>query len=263
MASAPIKIPFLLLSAFSSNPNSGNPAAVVFLPSTGTSYPKDQLQAISRNLNQPITCFISSLPEPSAGADRETAPADFAIRWFTVEIEIPLCGHGTLAAAKAIFAAPDMATQVNMKSSGQLNTKVDGNTASSDGLLRFQTINGSIVSARKSTLTMPKSNKTEVEQIQITFPHAPITSIIPTSPAATKIRSALAKALQKPAGDVDIKYMGHGEGSFDYYLMVELGDGEILEGRQVEKDAFVREHICSPSFPMSIPVSRREKLALR
>ena len=62
-------------------------------------------------------------------------------------------------------------------------------------------------------------------------------------PAAAKIRSALAKALQKPAGEVGITYMGHGEGSFDYYLLVVLGEGEAVEGRDIVRDAFVRDQV--------------------
>ena len=235
--------PFLFLSAFASNPDSGNPAAVVFLPSPCTSYQTERLQAIATNLNQPITAFISALPETSVDANTSNdagVHADFAIRWFTVEVETPLCGHGTLAAAKAIFTAPDLAARVKP---GQ---PVNGNTAEEMELLRFQTMSGSIVSARKATFIMPKTGS-KVEQIQISFPHAPTVCIVSTSPAAAKIRSVLGKALQKPAGEVNITYMGHGEGSFKDYLLVELGEGETLEGREIVKDAFVRDQ-----FPLSL-----------
>jgi hypothetical protein len=229
------RAPFLLLSAFTSNPDSGNPAAVVFLPSPGTSFSTEKLQAIAKNLNQPITNFVSPLPEPRADEPRDIGPqADFAIRWFTVEQEVPLCGHGTLATAKAIFATPDVADEVVAKSGS--NWKMDGN----EGLLRFQTITGAIVTARQSTLTQPGS-ESEVELIQITFPHAPPVPIGPTTPTAAKVRSALAKSLQKPAGEVDIRYMGHGGGSMDFYLLVELGETETLKGREIAGDALVRD----------------------
>ena len=237
MAQACAPVPFLLVSAFTSNRDSGNPAAVVFLPSAGTSYPTEWLQAISKNLNQPITAFLSPLPELATAVTGTAVQADFAIRWFTIEAETPLCGHGTLAAAQAIFTAPDLAGQLNGKF--KENLKLNGDVPGEEGLLRFQTISGSIVSASKTTLIVPNSGS-EVERIQISFPHAPTVPISPTSQAGAKIRSALAKALQKPAGDVDIAYMGHGEGPFDYYLLVELGGGERLDGREIVGDAFVR-----------------------
>jgi hypothetical protein len=239
MAQAPVRVPFLLVSAFTANRDSGNPAAVVFLPSTGTSYPTEWLQAITKNLNQPITAFLSPLPEPATAVTDTDVKADFAIRWFTVEAEIPLCGHGTLAASQAIFAAPDLAGQLNGKFKENGKLKLNRDVAGEEGLLRFQTISGTIVSARKTTLTLPNSGS-EVEQIQISFPHAPTIPITPTSPAGVKIHSALATALQKPAGDVDIAYMGHGEGPFDHYLLVELGGRETLDGREIARDAFVR-----------------------
>jgi hypothetical protein len=239
MAPAPLTAPFLLLSAFTSSPDSGNPAAVVFLPSPVISYPSEKLQAIATNLNQPITAFVSALPGTAAevNTDEDTGvQADFSIRWFTVSVEIPLCGHGTLAAAKAIFATPDWAAQANGKS--KPNGRADGNAEGEENLLRFQTITGSIVSARKTTFTLPKTTS-EVEQIQISFPHAPTVPIVPASPAAAKVRSTLGKALKKSAGEVDITYMGHGEGSFKDYLLIELGKGETLQDREIVKDAFV------------------------
>jgi Phenazine biosynthesis-like protein len=239
MAPAPLTAPFLLLRAFTSSPDSGNPAAVVFLPSPVISYPSEKLQAIATNLNQPITAFVSALPGTAAevNTDEDTgAQADFSIRWFTVSVEIPLCGHGTLAAAKAIFATPDWAAQVNGKS--KPNGRANGNAEGEENLLRFQTITGSIVSACKTTFTLPKT-ASEVEQIQISFPHAPTVPIVPASPAAAKVRSTLGKALKKPAGEVNITYMGHGEGSFKDYLLIELGKGETLQDREIVKDAFV------------------------
>jgi hypothetical protein len=60
-----------------------------------------------------------------------------------------------LVAAKAIFATPDLAAQLNgkPKSNGIANGKTEGE----ENLLRFQTITGSIVSARKTTFTLPET----------------------------------------------------------------------------------------------------------
>jgi len=259
--------PFLLLTAFTSDPNCGNPAAVVFLPASclpcpNATYPTETLQAIAKNLNQPVTAFISPLSESDVAGDIK---ADFAIRWFTTDVEIALCGHGLLAAAKAIFAAPDLAGLIDRKAthskahseSGEAGKYIDG----PEGTLRFMTITGSIVSARKQVILFCGA---DTECMEVTLPHAPPTPILPASPAANKVRAALSKALQKPAEDVDVKFMGEGEGMFNYYLLVELGEGEKLEGRSVVTDAFketgykvnILTSTCSPTSSKEVFVSR-------
>lgn len=78
----------LLVDAFAQGPLSGNPAAVVLLE---RNYPDQFLQAVARELNQADTAFISK-----AISNR------YDIRWFTPTTEVELCGHATLAAAKAV-----------------------------------------------------------------------------------------------------------------------------------------------------------------
>jgi hypothetical protein len=232
-----ITAPFLLVSAFASTPDSGNPAAVVFLPSPGCAYPDAQLQGIAKNLNQPITTFISPLPEREGGA------ADFFVRWFTVELETQFCGHGTVAAAKAIYATPDLAAKLKLGSGVTRGGEADGDAAAHVGVgevLKFLTMSGVIVSAGKVTAAPDTHSSTSpTELIQAALPQAPPVPIDPTSPAAEKVRAALRKAL-KGEGDVEIAYMGHGVGAFDCYLVVELGGAETLDRREVMTHAFVR-----------------------
>lgn len=103
-------VPFVLVNAFSSDLAGGNPAAVVFLPEAfdtpGPHFSKANLQTIAKNLNQPITSFLAPLPANPLGGEIK---ADYAIRWFTTEHEAVLCGHGTLAATRAILTSPEMA----------------------------------------------------------------------------------------------------------------------------------------------------------
>lgn len=94
--------PYFILTAFASQIHAGNPAAVVFLD---PSFPTNTLETIARNLNQPITSFVSPSPLPSNDPKRVA----FAIRWFTPATdEVSICGHGTLAAAKAVFGRSDL-----------------------------------------------------------------------------------------------------------------------------------------------------------
>lgn len=66
----------------------GNPAAVCFLPElTDTK----TYQAMAAENQLPVTAFVCELQDK------------FAIRWFTPLVELPLCGHGTLAASFVIY----------------------------------------------------------------------------------------------------------------------------------------------------------------
>ncbi|MGL6312582.1 PhzF family phenazine biosynthesis protein [Vibrio sp. WXL103] len=77
-----------IFNVFTGKAAHGNPAAVVILKAWVRT---SELQALSRQLGQPVTSFVV---ETELG---------FEIRWFAGDIEINLCGHGSLAAAAAIF----------------------------------------------------------------------------------------------------------------------------------------------------------------
>ena len=76
------------LDAFTTRRFSGNPAAVMpmdrFLPDS-------VLQAIAAENNLAETAFL--VPEG----------VDYRLRWFTPMIEVPLCGHATLASAAVVM----------------------------------------------------------------------------------------------------------------------------------------------------------------
>lgn len=78
------------MNAFTSEPFSGNPAGVV-VDAKGLS--EEKMQAIARDMNLPETAFV--LPPT-------TKSADIQIRWFTPGVEVPLCGHATIAAFQAL-----------------------------------------------------------------------------------------------------------------------------------------------------------------
>lgn len=78
------------VDAFTSEPFSGNPAGVV-LDARGLT--ERSMQKIARELNLSETAFI--LPPTSRGADLQ-------IRWFTPHMEVPLCGHATIASFHAM-----------------------------------------------------------------------------------------------------------------------------------------------------------------
>ena len=79
---------FFQLDAFTTRRFAGNPAAVMLMDR----FPADAtLQAIAAENNLAETAFL--VPEGS----------DYLLRWFTPTIEVPLCGHATLASAAVIM----------------------------------------------------------------------------------------------------------------------------------------------------------------
>lgn len=88
------------MDAFATSHFTGNPAAVCFLEDETTQLLHSKgLQAIAAELNQPATCFVNTMQQDQ----KFNTASRFAVRWFTPVAELPLCGHGTLAAAAAIF----------------------------------------------------------------------------------------------------------------------------------------------------------------
>jgi len=84
-------LPLFQVDAFADRPFAGNPAAVMPLDHW---LPDEVMQAIAGENNLSETAFTV----PSEGKD-----ADFDLRWFTPEVEVPLCGHATLAAAHILL----------------------------------------------------------------------------------------------------------------------------------------------------------------
>jgi PhzF family phenazine biosynthesis protein len=89
---------FALVTAFTSNVYAGNPAAIVFLD---PSLPQDVLGKIASNFNQPVTSIVSSTSDTSDNDKTITRRIRYMV---SNGNELGICGHGTLAAAKVLFA---------------------------------------------------------------------------------------------------------------------------------------------------------------
>jgi PhzF family phenazine biosynthesis protein len=80
------------VDAFATAPFKGNQACVVepfdAWPDAGW------MQALAAENNQAETAFLL----------RTADPARFGLRWFTPAVEVPLCGHATLASGHVLFA---------------------------------------------------------------------------------------------------------------------------------------------------------------
>src|SRR4029078_646289 len=80
-----------IVDSFTDTPFKGNPAGVCLVDSNLSD---ERMLHIAQELNLSETAFLR--PLASEGA--------FAIRYFSPKMEIPLCGHATLASARVIFS---------------------------------------------------------------------------------------------------------------------------------------------------------------
>ncbi len=80
------------VDAFADQPFRGNPACVV---EPMAAWPADAwMQSLAAENNQAETAFLLKTPDP----------ARFGLRWFTPALEVPLCGHATLASTHVLFS---------------------------------------------------------------------------------------------------------------------------------------------------------------
>ena len=108
----PTQIPIIQVDSFTTQPFRGNPAAVCLLPKAADA---DWMQAVAAEMNLSETAFV-----------HRRTPADFSIRWFTPTVEVPLCGHATLASAHILWEEQlvSPADQITLDShSGQLTAR--------------------------------------------------------------------------------------------------------------------------------------------
>jgi PhzF family phenazine biosynthesis protein len=83
-----MRTPIFQIDAFTTRRFAGNPAAVMPMDS----FPTDAvLQAIAAENNLSETAFLVREGE------------DYRLRWFTPNVEVPLCGHATLASAAVVM----------------------------------------------------------------------------------------------------------------------------------------------------------------
>ncbi|KAI9450946.1 hypothetical protein F5148DRAFT_567064, partial [Russula earlei] len=197
-------LPFSILNAFTDRLDGGNPAAIVHLPSL-RALADVTLQTIASNFNQPITVFIAPLGRGGRADDNsETTTATFGIRWFTPELEVPLCGHGTLAAAATVLPC-------------------GGEGAEERTTIRFEAMSGKFLVAQR------------VEEGRIEIELDSETSVALSAEEDSKLREVLSKALGK---DIPVRYTGHGAGHLNMYALIEV-DTLDLKNIKVNTDAFV------------------------
>jgi predicted PhzF superfamily epimerase YddE/YHI9 len=84
---------FFGVDAFTTDAFRGNPAVVCLLDHRTHD---DRLQQLAAEFNQPATAFL------------HTDDRGRELRWFTPTVELPMCGHGTLATAHILYETADV-----------------------------------------------------------------------------------------------------------------------------------------------------------
>jgi PhzF family phenazine biosynthesis protein len=99
------------VDAFADKPFEGNPAAVVPLADWLSD---DVMQAVAAENNLSETAFFV--------ADKAKGAGHYHLRWFTPTVEVPLCGHATLASAHVVLThlAPQLSRVEFATKSGPL-----------------------------------------------------------------------------------------------------------------------------------------------
>jgi PhzF family phenazine biosynthesis protein len=108
-----MRTPIYQLDAFAARRFAGNPAAVMPMDSFLTDA---ALQSIAAENNLAETAFLV----PDGG--------DYRLRWFTPTLEVPLCGHATLASAAVVMERlePQRSQVVFHSASGPLTVRKAG-----------------------------------------------------------------------------------------------------------------------------------------
>jgi PhzF family phenazine biosynthesis protein len=100
-------VPVHVVDAFTGDPFTGNPAAVVLLESPR---PEAWMRSVAAEMNLSETAFVRPATDPHT----------FELRWFTPTVEVDLCGHATLASAHVLWSAgrvpPDATIQFATRS---------------------------------------------------------------------------------------------------------------------------------------------------
>jgi PhzF family phenazine biosynthesis protein len=83
-----MSLTLFVVDAFTNEPFKGNPAAVCF---SKHPLPERWLKSLAMEMNLSETAFVHPLDH------------GYSLRWFTPAVEVELCGHATLAAAKVMW----------------------------------------------------------------------------------------------------------------------------------------------------------------
>lgn len=100
-----------IVDSFTEQPFKGNPAGVCLLDKPLL---EPQMLTIAKELGFSETAFVQEIESPNK----------FYIRFFSPKMEIPLCGHATLAAAKVLFEQSTVRNNIHFKNIQHLDLHI-------------------------------------------------------------------------------------------------------------------------------------------
>lgn len=103
--------PIYQVDVFTNRYYKGNPAAVCILDSE---IDDNNMKLIAAEMNLPETAFVIPIDKKNNL---------YSLRWFTPEVEVPLCGHGTIGTAKVLF------DEIGIKDSEIIFKTISGNVS--------------------------------------------------------------------------------------------------------------------------------------
>ena len=174
-----VELPLYIVDAFSTVRFRGNPASVCVLE---REIPESTMQAIAGEMKHSETAFARPLDGWPGVASR------FRLRWFTPEVEVPLCGHATLATAVVIMRAlGNPAGRLHFETkSGELSARREGTGIALDfpaevveptevgpkvcAALGVQEVKGAWCARGESNLLLELGSESEVRGLAPDFP---------------------------------------------------------------------------------------------
>lgn len=100
-----------IVDSFTDEPFKGNPAGICLL---NEELSNDQMLSIAKELGLSETAFIIQIDKPNK----------YTIRYFSPVMEIPLCGHATLAASKVLFEIYPKIGEIHFKNIQNLDLMI-------------------------------------------------------------------------------------------------------------------------------------------
>ena len=205
-SSTPRSYPFVIVNAFSRDPFGGNPATVIFLEPSNTLTKEERLK-FAKGFNQPIVVFLT----PNLLALDKPGVVSFDVQYFTPTSEWELCGHGTIAAMKAVF---DSATNSpGFGQEGQFPAFASPDTHT----IEFKTASDVAITAHKVVIEGE-------DWFEIALPAAKLKDL-----SAEEERRVLEKYTQAIGREPKVRYIGTAEPPFQRYLLVVLEESESLD----------------------------------
>ena len=109
-------LPIYQVDVFTNQYYKGNPAAICILDSE---IDDNGMKLIAAEMNLSETAFVIPI---------ESDSKLYSLRWFTPEVEVPLCGHGTIGTAKVLFDEIGIKTDeiIFQTKSGKVSAKKHG-----------------------------------------------------------------------------------------------------------------------------------------